>query len=36
MKKTVTLALTLLLLTGSLSGCATDTPADNAETTAAA
>ena len=36
MKKTVTLALTLLLLTGSLTGCATDTPADNAETTAAA
>ena len=36
MKKTVTLALTLLLLTGTLSGCANDTPADNAENTEAA
>ena len=35
-EKTVTLALTLLLLTGSLTGCADDTPADNAENTAAA
>ena len=33
MKKTVTLALTLALLLGTLSGCATDTPADNAEST---
>ena len=33
MKKTVTLALTLSLVLGLLSGCAaTDTPADNAET----
>ena len=35
MKKTVTLALALSLVLGLLSGCAnTDTPADNAETTA--
>ena len=32
MKKTVTLALTLAMLLGTLSGCANDTPADNAET----
>ena len=36
MKKTVTLALTLSLVFGLLSGCANaDTPADNAETNAA-
>lgn len=33
MKKTVTLALTILLVLGLLSGCANDTPADNAEST---
>lgn len=33
MKKTVTLALTILLMLGLMSGCATDTPADNAENT---
>ena len=33
MKKTVTLALTVLLMLGLMSGCATDTPADNAEST---
>ena len=32
MKKTVTLALTLAMLLGTLNGCADDTPADNAET----
>ena len=33
MKKTVTLALTILLVLGLMSGCANDTPADNAEST---
>ena len=33
MKKTVTLALTILLVLGLLSGCDNDTPADNAEST---
>ena len=33
MNKTVTLALTILLVLGLLSGCANDTPADNAEST---
>ena len=33
MKKTATLALTILLVLGLLSGCANDTPADNAEST---
>ena len=33
MEKTVTLALTILLVLGLLSGCANDTPADNAEST---
>ena len=32
-EKTVTLALTILLVLGLLSGCANDTPADNAEST---
>ena len=37
MKKTVTLALTLALVLGLLSGCANnDTPADNAENSKAA
>ena len=31
MKKTVTLALTILLVLGLMSGCANDTPAHNAE-----